>query len=491
MTRSRLITLAILFLLSALLISPSPADPSRAGLVVWLDASDPSSLVRDAQGKVIKWLDKSGKGHDAVAGPNANPKIIAGGMNGKSILRFGGKSDYFKIAGPLRAAKGTVTVFIVSRREAAQASDRKWQRLLGSSDGTATPDNKTPNFCITATRGGEGSAYPATADAIEVGDVVLGSLCIGASAGARPGSMLSGDIAELLVYDRGFIAEDETQRVVTDLQQKWGARNGREITGWTRIGALPEAPRRVTEAYPLSDQANASGWTKVAALSDEFDESSLDLAKWIPFSESWKGRKPARFNPANVTVGGGQLHLVMRKQQIPKPLAADGYTSYSSAFVHSTAKAFYGYYEIKARPMNSGGSSSFWFSHTGIPKEQTEIDVFEIGGKALGFERKYNMNAHVFQTAQEKRHWSVGGVWMAPWRLADDFHVYGFEWDEKELKYYVDGVIVRRMANTNWHFPMDLIFDSETMPEWMGMPKDEDLPSTFSVEYLRAWKRGK
>jgi len=26
------------------------------------------------------------------------------------------------------------------------------------------------------------------------------------------------------------------------------------------------------------------------------------------------------------------------------------------------------------------------------------------------------------------------------------------------------------------------------MPDWMGMPKDEDLPSTFSMEYIRAWK---
>ena len=28
----------------------------------------------------------------------------------------------------------------------------------------------------------------------------------------------------------------------------------------------------------------------------------------------------------------------------------------------------------------------------------TEIDVFEIGGKAKGFEHKYNMNVHVFRT---------------------------------------------------------------------------------------------
>ena len=42
--------------------------------------------------------------------------------------------------------------------------------------------------------------------------------------------------------------------------------------------------------------------------------------------------------------------------------------------------------------------------------------------------------------------------------------------------------------HTHWHQPLFLIFDSETMPEWFGMPDDKDLPSTFSLEYVRAWK---
>ncbi|HCO93973.1 MAG TPA: hypothetical protein DIU00_08490, partial [Phycisphaerales bacterium] len=33
-----------------------------------------------------------------------------------------------------------------------------------------------------------------------------------------------------------------------------------------------------------------------------------------------------------------------------------------------------------------------------------------------------------------------------------------------------------------------LNFDSETMPKWFGLPKDSDLPSTYSIEYLRTWK---
>jgi len=52
----------------------------------------------------------------------------------------------------------------------------------------------------------------------------------------------------------------------------------------------------------------------------------------------------------------------------------------------------------------------------------------------------------------------------------------------------VDGQLVHTVQNTHWRQPLYLIFDSETMPEWFGMPEDADLPSTFSIEYVRAWK---
>jgi len=76
---------------------------------------------------------------------------------------------------------------------------------------------------------------------------------------------------------------------------------------------------------------------------------------------------------------------------------------------------------------------------------------------------------------------------MSPWNLADDFHVYGFEWDPRWLQYFVDGVLVRKVENLCWHYPLSLIFDSEAMPTWFGMPQDKDLPSTYSVDYVRAW----
>ena len=258
---------------------------------------------------------------------------------------------------------------------------------------------------------------------------------------------------------------------------------------WNRTGPLGDTPKYVTDAFPLSDQENKGQWIKFEPMSDEFDGKELDLNKWEYGLAPNKGRKPALFSEKNITVLDGKLHLTMRKEKLPADLEKQGYHDYTSAALHTKVRSSYGYYEVKAKPMNSGGSSSFWFKREGVPGWVTEIDVFEIGGKAKGFEHRYNMTLHVFQTPQETKHWQVGGAWMAPWRLADAYHVYGFDWGKEEIKWFVDGVVVRTVENTHWHQPLFLVFDSETMPDWMGMPKDEDLPSTFSVEYVRAWKR--
>jgi hypothetical protein len=260
---------------------------------------------------------------------------------------------------------------------------------------------------------------------------------------------------------------------------------------WNRTGPLGETPKHVTDALPLSDQQNKGGWVRCEPMSDEFGGKELDLNKWHVGMEWWKGRQPALFSEKNVTVSDGKLHLTMRKEKLPPEAEKLGYKDYTSAALHTKARSSYGYYEVKAKPMNSGGSSSFWFQVEETPGWLTEIDVFEIGGKAKGFENKYNMNLHVFRTPQEKKLWSVGGVWVAPWRFADDYHVFGLEWSKDEINYFVDGVLVRSVENTHWHQPLFLIFDSETMPKWFGMPDDKDLPSTFSVEYVRAWKKSR
>ncbi len=257
---------------------------------------------------------------------------------------------------------------------------------------------------------------------------------------------------------------------------------------WLRTEPLGAVPARASEDLPLSDQTNEGHWVKYEPMTDEFDGVTLDSTKWWPKNPGWLGRQPAYFWPGNVTVSDGKLHLTMRRQEVPEMPKDKGYHTYTSAAVQSKGRVKYGYFEVKAKPMKSRGSSSFWF-YNSAPEEWTEIDVFEIGGKSPGFERKYNMNVHVFRTPTENEHWSSHGVWTAPSDLADDYHVYGLEWDENRVKWYFDGVLVRWVENTHWHQALTLNFDSETMPNWFGLPQDGDLPSTYSIEYVRAWKR--
>ncbi|MEM8945345.1 MAG: family 16 glycosylhydrolase [Planctomycetota bacterium] len=261
-----------------------------------------------------------------------------------------------------------------------------------------------------------------------------------------------------------------------------------EHDAWTRDGDLGELPTRISDALPLSDQSNAGKWTAYEPMTDEFTDPALDESKWLPRHRSWRGRQPAWFSPANVQIRDEQLQLIMKRDEPPEDLRERGYHTYSSAAVQSVERVRYGYFEVRAQPMASAGSSSFWFAGSG-DGWRTEIDVFELGGKAIGFEHRYNMNLHVFATPTEQRHWNVGDHWLAPWQFAEQLHVYGLDWNDREIVYYVDGVAVRRVENTHWHQPIYMIFDSETMPNWLGMPKDEDLPSIFKIDYVRTWKR--
>ncbi len=255
------------------------------------------------------------------------------------------------------------------------------------------------------------------------------------------------------------------------------------------IGAC--APAGAKEATMGKKEAlgppKGSRWVAIGELTDEFEGGKLDAAKWHDHNPTWKGRQPAFFAKHNVTVSDGKLRLTMRKEDL-KGLPA-GYHTFTSAAVKSKAAVRYGYFEIKCRPMDSHGSSAFWF-YAQTPEIWTEIDVFEMGAGAAKHEHIVHMNAHVFHTlTNPDRHWSRGGKWKAPYRLADGFHVYALAWDEEKLRYYVDGAVVHQMPNTHWHQPLHLNFDSETMPRWFGLPQAKDLPSTFSIEYVRSWRK--
>jgi len=225
-------------------------------------------------------------------------------------------------------------------------------------------------------------------------------------------------------------------------------------------------------------------WEPFPALTDEFDGGRLDESKWFPNNPGWLGRQPGYFNLKNVRVADGFLHLDAKKESLPNLPA--GYHTYTTAFVKGRTKVRYGYFEIRAQAMDSQASSAFWFYDI-TPEIWSEIDVFEIGARPQP--ANYYMNTHLFHTLVETVHWHKSRIWKAPYNLAQEFHVYGLEWDPEVLRFTVDGAVVREERNTHWHQPLALCFDSETFAGWFGLPKDDALPATFSIDYIRTWKR--
>lgn len=238
----------------------------------------------------------------------------------------------------------------------------------------------------------------------------------------------------------------------------------------------------------MADPPPGSNWKPIPELTDEFDGKKLDSTKWHDHDPRWNGRPPGYFSTNNVAVSDGKLHLTARAEDPPPQADTNYFHTFTTAFVKSKALVKYGYFEIKCRPMKSKASSAFWF-YQDTKEEWTEIDVFEICGAGDKFKNMYIMTVHVFHTPTENQHWEKSKKWKAPFELVDDYHVYAWEWNKDVIKWWVDGNVVHELQNTHWHQPLNMNFDSETFPDWFGLPDKADLPSTFSIEYIRSWKR--
>ena len=467
------------------------AELPTHGLVLHLDSSVANSIEFDREGNIIHWLDLSGNHHDASADSSHAPVLIKKALNEKNVVRFSG-GQWLDIPSLSETASG-YSVFIVYQRSEAQASDSTWQFLISTSNENHPDDTNEPAFHLSTGESG-GARVPQISY-----DLFRGNLNAAITLGARhqtKAQKFRGDIAEVLVYDRSFIVFEPIQAIQNYLYEKWAISPNR-ANDWTHRGPLPDTlPIRHNNDFPLSDQQNSRNWKSFEPMWDEFNADKLDDEKWWNHNPRWYGRAPSRYLARNVNVAEGMLRLTMSKDaSLPVEYLYGNktkYHDYIAASIVSKEAVNYGYFEIRAKPMASAASSAWWFTGHSFDKQEQkdqrlEIDVFEIGAKAKNKAYSYNMNLHSFKSAKEPKHYSIGGTWETEEKLMDRFWTFGLEWTPEAIVYYVDGFAVRRVKNDRWHGPQYMIFDTETMIDWLGVPEDSDLPSTFLVDYVRAW----
>jgi len=246
------------------------------------------------------------------------------------------------------------------------------------------------------------------------------------------------------------------------------------------IGSLPA----------WADTPPTGRWEPMIEIWDEFNGAQLDLKKWAHLQiPDYPGRKPGMMMPYNAKLESGELNLYTRMETVPR--APPGY-NFTTASIVNRDMVQYGYFEVRAKVMKSRVNSAFWL-YRWTATATFEIDIFEISGTAPGHETSLHTNAHVYYGPPEQENdqtrRSDPKIWKTSVPLANDYHVYGLEWDENEIKWYFDGKLVRTKANTDWHIPMKIILGTEIHADWMGLPEPYELPGSFKVDYFRAWRK--
>lgn len=239
-----------------------------------------------------------------------------------------------------------------------------------------------------------------------------------------------------------------------------------------------------------ADTPPTGRWEPITEMWDEFNGAQLDPKKWNnQQNPSYPGRKPGLVMPYNAKLENGELNLYTRSETAPR--APPGYT-FTTANISNKNLVKFGYFEVRAKVAKSRVNCSFWL-YRWTENGSSEIDIAEVAGMAQGHESSLHTNAHVYygpaaQESDQTRR-SDPQVWKTTTPIADDYHVFGLEWDEKELKWYYDGKLVRIKANTDWYDPMTIILATEIHENWMGLPAANELPAIFKVDYFRAWRK--
>ena len=173
----------------------------------------------------------------------------------------------------------------------------------------------------------------------------------------------------------------------------------------------------------------------------------------------------------------------------------------TSASVHTSGKKsmLYGKIEVRAQlPTGKGTWPAIWMlgenRNDGVRwPECGEIDIMENVGfnsdviHANVHTKKYN---HAIGTGR--------GSKIEIEKPYDDFHVYAVEWDEKELRFYVDGKKYFTCENDGtgndaWPFdkPQYLILNLAIGGAWGGQQgiAEDLLPQKYYIDYVRVYKQ--
>ncbi len=224
---------------------------------------------------------------------------------------------------------------------------------------------------------------------------------------------------------------------------------------------------------------------------EDFDGQALNWDVWqsdhgIRGAEKLEGRWPE-----NNILKDGILFQVTRRENPPR-----GGKDWSTAHIWTRSFAQqYGYFEARMR-YGRFLNNAFWLFR---PQGARFPDPphFEIDINEGHTPREIAMTLHYYMSDSDPRnrdHYGSGKTWDAADDLDADFHLYGAEWNEKEIVWYFDGRPIRRIQNLLCHAPADVRLSTVIMPRQLekeGGNLDAMDGVSMAVDWVRAHRKTK
>lgn len=235
-------------------------------------------------------------------------------------------------------------------------------------------------------------------------------------------------------------------------------------------------------------------------FADEFDvDGAPDPDVWafdIGTGQNGWGNNELQFytdRPENIVVQNGYLIITARKEQFQ----GSGYTS-ARIKTQNLFSQKYGRFEARIKlPFGRGMWPAFWmlgsnFEQVGWP-QCGEIDIMEYLG---------NKPTEVFGTLHGPGFSggeSIGKKYILPkGRFDTEFHVFGIEWTEKHVNWYVDDVLYSQITRKDiedeggeWVFDNDffMLLNLAVGGNLPGSPNaDTMFPQRMIVDYVRVYQ---
>jgi beta-glucanase (GH16 family) len=173
--------------------------------------------------------------------------------------------------------------------------------------------------------------------------------------------------------------------------------------------------------------------------SDDFHGSVLDASKWNYRTDV---KAFTAQTPANISLdGAGHMNISLRQEEYAG-------RHFTGGGIVSKVDFRYGYYEVEAKTTQyPGWHTAFWMlagdGRTIPPKfpavsdTSTEIDDFEIEDPSI-----VSMGTLEWLHGQNNGNTRCDRHYVPGFSTAAAYHVYGLEWTEEEVKYYLDGKVI-------------------------------------------------